>query len=169
MKKSLLTLLSVWALALILLPACSSSSDDEEMKEMEEEMMVQGCTNEKSDNYDPDATEDDGSCVLWRDKVLGTFVYTRECGPAFPAKTDDLIITTIMNTDDSIHVEYGFILDYDGVMTSSTEFIIPETPGATQGETISATGSIENDVITLTYISKNQATQLECSGTAPRK
>lgn len=32
-----------------------------------------GCTNRKSDNYNPDAVRDDGSCINARDKFLGIY------------------------------------------------------------------------------------------------
>ena len=33
-----------------------------------------GCTNPKSDNYNPDATKDDGTCVAWRDKFIASYL-----------------------------------------------------------------------------------------------
>ena len=39
----------------------------------------EGCTNAYAENYDADANEDDGSCILERDKFLGTYTATRSC------------------------------------------------------------------------------------------
>jgi len=39
----------------------------------------QGCTNEFADNFDQEAEEDDGSCILAREKFLGSFNVSRSC------------------------------------------------------------------------------------------
>ena len=39
----------------------------------------EGCTNFAAENYDPDATSNDGSCILTRDKFLGEFNVTSDC------------------------------------------------------------------------------------------
>lgn len=46
---------------LLLVGACSSDED------------IEGCTNPSSDNYNPSATIDDGSCLLERDIFLGNY------------------------------------------------------------------------------------------------
>jgi len=38
-----------------------------------------GCTNIFSDNYDEDAIKDDGSCILAREKFIGTFLVNENC------------------------------------------------------------------------------------------
>ncbi|MBI1289282.1 MAG: hypothetical protein GC178_17075 [Flavobacteriales bacterium] len=38
-----------------------------------------GCTQFGSENYNPDAVFDDGSCILERDKFLGTFHVSSDC------------------------------------------------------------------------------------------
>ena len=41
---------------------------------------TKGCTDETADNYDADATEDDGTCVPARDKFLGSYSCQEVCG-----------------------------------------------------------------------------------------
>lgn len=40
-----------------------------------------GCTNRNSDNYNPDAVRDDGSCINSRDKFLGIYNLLHICWP----------------------------------------------------------------------------------------
>lgn len=36
-----------------------------------------GCTETTADNYDPEAKEDDGTCIPARDKMIGNYTYNR--------------------------------------------------------------------------------------------
>lgn len=36
-----------------------------------------GCTEMTADNYDPEAKQDDGTCIPARDKMIGNYTYTR--------------------------------------------------------------------------------------------
>ncbi|MEM9985041.1 MAG: hypothetical protein AAF804_08075, partial [Bacteroidota bacterium] len=38
-----------------------------------------GCTNPFSDNYDPEATTDDGSCILAREKFIAQYTVAESC------------------------------------------------------------------------------------------
>lgn len=40
-----------------------------------------GCTNRRSDNYNPDAVRDDGTCINARDKFLGVYRILHICWP----------------------------------------------------------------------------------------
>ncbi len=39
----------------------------------------EGCTDFSAENYDPDAVVNDGSCILTRDKFLGSFRVSSDC------------------------------------------------------------------------------------------
>lgn len=64
-----------------------------------------GCTEFGSDNYDPDAIVDDGSCIPARDKFLGDFQVSSDCfssgyavniAPA--TKNDEVILSNVSDT-----------------------------------------------------------------------
>ena len=59
----------------------SSCSDDE----------VLGCTDSQSSNFNPDANEDDGSCVFDRDAFIGEYLGTFTC--------QDPLLVTLLNND----------------------------------------------------------------------
>lgn len=40
---------------------------------------VEGCTDPMSDNFDPEATEDDGTCIPWRDKFVAQYTVGENC------------------------------------------------------------------------------------------
>lgn len=40
-----------------------------------------GCTDRRADNYNPDATRDDGTCINARDKFLGVYRIINICWP----------------------------------------------------------------------------------------
>ncbi|MCB0755440.1 MAG: hypothetical protein H6602_13140 [Flavobacteriales bacterium] len=80
--------------ALILVTALYSCKDNE------------GCTQFGSENYDPDAIVDDGSCVHIRDKFIGTFNVTSDCTSdqyeALITETPEDYVVTITNLADSL-------------------------------------------------------------------
>ncbi len=63
-----------------------------------------GCNVFGSENYDPEAIVDDGSCVEMRDKFLGQYVVTSDC-------ISGAYIRTISETSDRFIVEISAIGD----------------------------------------------------------
>lgn len=66
----------------------------------------EGCTQFGTENYDPDAIIDDGSCILARDKFLGTFTVQSSCQndtyqSSVEATSDDFTVV-ITNLADSL-------------------------------------------------------------------
>lgn len=64
-----------------------------------------GCTKFGSDNYNPDAIIEDGSCILARDKFLGTFNVQSDCSDNYvleiiPTVNDSKVL--ILNLADSL-------------------------------------------------------------------
>lgn len=70
-----------------------------------------GCNRFGSDNYDPDAMVDDGSCIEVRDKFLGLYSVTSDCmGGAY--------LRTISETSERFVVEVTNIGDTLGKVTA---------------------------------------------------
>lgn len=64
-----------------------------------------GCTKFGSENYDPDAIIEDGSCILARDKFLGRFNVSTTCGDSYlldvlPSVNENSVL--IVNLADSL-------------------------------------------------------------------
>ncbi|NNE26335.1 MAG: hypothetical protein HKN09_05790 [Saprospiraceae bacterium] len=77
---------------------------------------VEGCTDASSENYNVEATIDDGSCIYARDKFIGDFVCEFLCpGPLAFISNDTLIITISPSLDEMNKSEVIFSLEVSGV------------------------------------------------------
>lgn len=124
------SLISMTVLALFVLSGTSLVSCKKE-----------GCTNEKSDNYDPDAKEDDNSCILWREKLVGKYNGNISCiGQA--AVNAQIEITASVDGDAAIVIQSGD-QQFKGTMTSSTVFNIPDQERTVGALVIKASGQGE--------------------------
>ena len=65
-----------------------------------------GCTEFGTDNYDPEAVIDDGSCIETRDKFIGDFLVSSDCFAADYARTisvtSERYSVTISNLADTL-------------------------------------------------------------------
>ena len=65
-----------------------------------------GCTDFGTENYDPEAVINDGSCVLIRDKFLGSFQVSSDCFSSGYVRTisitQDKFVVTISNLADTL-------------------------------------------------------------------
>ncbi|MEO1627290.1 MAG: hypothetical protein AAFV25_19210 [Bacteroidota bacterium] len=147
MKISRLSFLLSFLVLGLLMTACNN--DDEEAMPTPK----QGCTTVESDNYDPDAEEDDGSCIPWRDKFIAEFDYNRSC-PAFPDKsgllaitagTGELGMTFTLSSQSSTVVNV-----WEATVTGETTFELPSQTLPNNVE-LSGTGTLENGQINMTY------------------
>lgn len=99
-----------------------------------------GCTDPNAENYDPRATIDDGSCIDIRQKFVGDWTVTTDCGFAFPTSGNQNI--SIVNGTQNEILFSPFILggDATGSVSNRTQVSIGLT---NQGPyAYSATGTI---------------------------
>lgn len=75
-----------------------------------------GCTSSYADNYDPDATQDDDTCVPTRDKFVGTFesngTIEGQDGPGLLTPYDDVWINI---EDSTVNSQDGVVLSIVGL------------------------------------------------------
>lgn len=114
MKITSVKLLPIFSLVFLLLLGMSSTGCKKE-----------GCTNPQSDNYNPDAKADDGSCTPWRNKFLGTYTTSGSCITELSLPADNLTITPSTSDEQKIIFE---ILDWTwtGKVTEQFKVEIPE-------------------------------------------
>lgn len=68
---------------------------------------VLGCTDENAENYNAAATQNDNSCVFARDKFLGEFNGTLNCGAIITMPTAfRMIISEGLGGDNEVQVEF---------------------------------------------------------------
>jgi hypothetical protein len=107
----------------------------------------EGCTDPMSDNYDPKAKKDDGSCVPWRDKFIATYSGDNAC-PGTGTADATIVISASATSDDGIVVsslEAGVI--FTARITGQQALTIPSQTILYKGEEvdISGTGTLKNE------------------------
>ncbi len=116
MKITSFKLLPIFGLAFLLLLGMSSTGCKKE-----------GCTNPKSDNYNPDAKADDGSCIPWRNKFLGTYTTSGSCIDELGLPDDNLSVTPSTSNEQKVIFEL-LNWTWTGTVTEQFKVEIPDQP-----------------------------------------
>ncbi|MCB0704564.1 MAG: hypothetical protein KDC34_04615 [Saprospiraceae bacterium] len=99
----------------------------------------EGCTDPMSDNYNPDAKKDDGTCTPWRDKFLATYSVEQSCtGEA--AKTGTLVASASSKGENMVLFSFDG-LNFTGTVATSTSIVIESQTINYQGQDVNITGS----------------------------
>ena len=123
-----------------------------------------GCTNPKSDNYNPDAKKDDGTCIPWRDKFIGSYSSVDNCATA--GSTYTLTITSSSVDEYKILISDGTI-SFDGEITDKSSANIPNQTGNVDGYSYTISGSINisGNTVTMNYTFSSQGASVTCLAT----
>lgn len=113
----------------------------------------EGCTDPASENFDPDARRDDGSCIPVIDKFLGTYSVEEECSSDFYNYT--------MSITGSSSDDFGLVIanfgDFQQPVTARVDgdFIsIPDQSFSNNNGSINITnglGELQGSTLTITY------------------
>jgi hypothetical protein len=145
---------NLWLLAIALLALLALTSG----------CAVEGCTNPFSDNYNPEATEDDGSCVLAREKFLAQYSVTEACPSGNYSFNMNIAAST--TADDAVILNNlgDFGQAVNGTV-SGTSITIPNQNISDQGFTISinGSGSINGNLLIINYSYDFSGTGETCS------
>lgn len=108
----------------------------------------EGCTDSNAENYDSKADSDDGSCILERDKFIGTFNVNESCD----GYSDSYQITISESSSGTDKVNVSNLYDA-GVSLPGTidgnNIVIPSTLASSA--TFSGSGSINGLILTLSF------------------
>lgn len=105
--------------------------------------IYEGCTDPEADNYDPRATIDDGSCIDKREKFVGDWDVTSDCGFQFLIAGVQNISIVSSNKDEILLSPYVGGGDAVGEVDNRVELEIPQS---TNGPfDFSASGEISTD------------------------
>lgn len=101
----------------------------------------EGCTDPQSDNYDPKAKVNDGSCVPWRDKFTGNFSGNNACAGS-PEQVISIVVTPSGSQDDGIVISVPSAgLLFTAKVASTDGISIPQQTISYQNSTVDITGS----------------------------
>jgi len=125
----------------------------------------EGCTDPMSDNYDPKAKVDDGSCVPWRDKFIANYTGTNACTGS-SAEDVSIVITTSGTTEDGIVITVpGAGLIFTATVDAKDSFTVPVQEILYKGAPvdISGSGGLSGAELTINYDLAVEPLSVSCS------
>ncbi len=113
---------------------------------------VEGCTNINSDNYNPEATVDDGSCILAREKFIAQYNVAESC----PSGNFTFAMNIVASTTAEDAVILNNLGDFGSAINgtvSGSSITIPNQNITIQGIAVSinGSGSINGNLLIINY------------------
>jgi len=111
-----------------------------------------GCTDSRAENYDPDARKDDESCIMPREKFLGSYVATSVCSSTPTLQYESEVKASNDNLTDVYIENLGGIINAPvrAIITGNT-LTIPEQNAEAIGRYVSGNGLILGNIMNITY------------------
>lgn len=114
-----------------------------------------GCTDPDSDNYNPKATIDDGSCIDVRQKFVGDWDVSSDCGFQFPLSGAQSISIVTGTTDEILFTPFIGGGDATGLISVKEEVDIPLTTQGIYDYTGSGEINAARDEIVINFAYEN--------------
>lgn len=128
----------------------------------------EGCTDPTSDNYDPDAKSDDGTCVPANEKFIGTWQVVSVC-PGNNSNFESAIVAGANST--SITIQNFAQTGSSVTATVSQSSLTIPNQNITIGSLsfpLTGSGSINGNILTLSYTYGSGADVVTCTETRSR-
>lgn len=128
-----------------------------------------GCTTLESDNFDPDAKKDDGSCIPWRNKFIASYTYNEVCDGDSYSGSITITPSSLSSSGLIIALNDGFdTYTFNATVVDFDRFTIPNQTMNMGGAsiTIEGTGTISGSNMSITYTMTAAGFALTCQVTA---
>ena len=118
----------------------------------------EGCTDPNAENFDADADNDDGTCILAREKFLGTYDLTENCSTGADSYT--LTITASSTSDENIVIANFYAFSTITASVNGETFTFDQTEDTIN---YSGTGTISGNTVTINYTASLNGQEDICS------
>ncbi len=118
---------------------------------------IAGCMDETSDNYNADATEDDGSCIAARDKFIASYNVQEACSSGNYTYS----ITIVTSSSGPLKVIINNLGDFTTTINATATVDhsnITIDNAVYNNATLTGSGSINGNILTMTYTITDNAT-----------